>query len=76
MFDMGFAELLLIGVLGLIVLGPERLPGVARRLGGALGQLRRLWRQAALELEKAEGHIIEPPEAANPKDKIGDETKR
>ena len=30
MFDIGFAELLLIGVVGLLVIGPERLPGAIR----------------------------------------------
>ncbi|MEM6579803.1 MAG: Sec-independent protein translocase protein TatB [Pseudomonadota bacterium] len=30
MFDVGFAELLLIGIVGLLVIGPERLPGAIR----------------------------------------------
>ena len=34
MFDIGFAELLLLSLIGLLVLGPERLPRVARTLGG------------------------------------------
>ena len=33
MFDIGATEILLIGVIGLIVLGPERLPVVARNVG-------------------------------------------
>ena len=33
MFDIGFTELALIFVIGLVVLGPERLPTVARTLG-------------------------------------------
>ena len=35
MFDIGFAELTLIFIIGLVVLGPERLPTVARTLGHA-----------------------------------------
>ena len=34
MFDVGFTELLLLSLVGLLVLGPERLPRVARTLGG------------------------------------------
>lgn len=33
MFDIGFWELLLIGLVALLVIGPERLPGAARTLG-------------------------------------------
>lgn len=41
MFDIGFTELLLIGVVALIVIGPERLPRVARTLGHLAGRLQR-----------------------------------
>lgn len=41
MFDIGFLELLVIGVLGLLVLGPERLPVAARTVGLFLGRLKR-----------------------------------
>lgn len=41
MFDIGFSELVLIALLALIVLGPKRLPEVARTAGRWLGQLRR-----------------------------------
>lgn len=43
MFDVGFAELLLLSVIGLLVLGPERLPRVARTLGGFARKARRSW---------------------------------
>ncbi|MGD8785341.1 MAG: Sec-independent protein translocase protein TatB [Thioalkalispiraceae bacterium] len=33
MFDIGFVELVLIGIVGLVVIGPERLPAVATKLG-------------------------------------------
>lgn len=42
MFDVGFWELLLIGLLGLVVLGPERLPRAAREVGLWVGRARRL----------------------------------
>ncbi|MDQ7988421.1 MAG: Sec-independent protein translocase protein TatB [Candidatus Dactylopiibacterium sp.] len=41
MFDIGFSELLLIGIVALVVFGPEELPRVARTAGLLLGRLRR-----------------------------------
>jgi sec-independent protein translocase protein TatB len=41
MFDIGFTELLVIGVVALIVIGPERLPKVARTAGHLYGRLQR-----------------------------------
>lgn len=41
MFDIGFSELMLIGVVALVVIGPERLPAVARTLGHLFGRLQR-----------------------------------
>jgi len=41
MFDIGFWELALIGVVALLVVGPERLPGLARTTGMWVGRARR-----------------------------------
>ena len=41
MFDVGFSELMLIAVVALVVIGPERLPAVARTLGHLFGRLQR-----------------------------------
>lgn len=41
MFDVGFTELLIIALVALIVIGPERLPKVARTVGVLLGRLQR-----------------------------------
>jgi sec-independent protein translocase protein TatB len=41
MFDIGFTELLVIGVVALIVIGPEKLPRMARTLGHLAGRLQR-----------------------------------
>lgn len=40
MFDIGFAEVFLLSIIGLLVLGPERLPAVARTLGGFVRKAR------------------------------------
>ncbi len=58
MFDVGFTELLLIGVVALIVIGPERLPTVARTVGQYVGKLQRfvtgVKRDIRTELESGE----------------------
>jgi sec-independent protein translocase protein TatB len=41
MFDVGFSELLVIAIVALVVIGPERLPKVARTAGHLLGRLQR-----------------------------------
>ena len=41
MFDVGFSELMVIGIVALVVIGPERLPKVARTVGLLLGRLQR-----------------------------------
>ena len=41
MFDIGFTEIVLVAVVALIVIGPERLPAVARTLGFWVGKVRR-----------------------------------
>lgn len=52
MFDVGFSELVLIFVIALIVLGPERLPKVARTAGRWLGRARQMARSMQYELER------------------------
>lgn len=51
-FDIGIGELLIIGVIGLIILGPERLPGAA-------AQAARFLRQLRLQAAEARASIIE-----------------
>jgi sec-independent protein translocase protein TatB len=41
MFDLGFSELMLIALVALVVIGPERLPRVARTMGHLAGRLQR-----------------------------------
>ena len=41
MFDIGFSEIVVIGVVALVVIGPERLPKTARTLGHLFGRLQR-----------------------------------
>lgn len=52
MFDIGFSELLVIAVMGLIILGPERLPQAARTLGLMIGKIRRTMSGIQQEFEQ------------------------
>ena len=62
MFDIGFAELLLLSLVGLLVLGPERLPRVARTLGGMARKARGSWLslKRSIEAEMRAEELKEP----------------
>jgi sec-independent protein translocase protein TatB len=55
MFDIGFTELLLIGVVALVVLGPERLPGAVRTAGLWIGRIKRSFSAIKAEVEREIG---------------------
>jgi sec-independent protein translocase protein TatB len=52
MFDLAFSELLVIGIVALIVIGPERLPKVARSAGQWLGKLNRYVSQVKQDIDR------------------------
>lgn len=52
MFDIGFVEMLVIAIVGMVVIGPERLPGVARGVGRSVGQLKRFLKNLQRQLEQ------------------------
>lgn len=52
MFDIGFSELLVIAVVALVVIGPERLPKVARTLGHVFGKLQRYVTQVKSDISR------------------------
>lgn len=58
MFDIGFSELMLVAIMGLVVLGPEKLPTAARTVGLWVGRIRRslssIQREVAAELKVEE----------------------
>ena len=68
MFDIGFSELVVIGIVALLVIGPERLPKVARTVGLLLGRAQRyvsdvksdINREMQLdELKKLQSQVVE-----------------
>ena len=50
MFDIGFTELMLIGIVALVVIGPERLPAVAKTAGQWIAKLQRFVRGVKTDL--------------------------
>lgn len=65
MFGIGPSELLVILVIALLVLGPRRLPELARSLGKALGEFRRATADISTELENARVMLEEETRAAS-----------
>ncbi|WP_194789836.1 Sec-independent protein translocase protein TatB [Pseudomonas sp. UFMG81] len=55
MFGISFSELLLVGLVALLVLGPERLPGAARTAGLWIGRLKRSFNAIKMEVEREIG---------------------
>jgi sec-independent protein translocase protein TatB len=51
-FDIGFSELMVIGVVALVVIGPERLPRVARTAGHLLGRFQRYVAQVKADINQ------------------------
>jgi len=72
MFDVGFLEILVIGIVSLIVIGPERLPAVARTVGTWVGKAQRFVRGVksdfASELRKT---VEENDDTSSPSDSSG-----
>lgn len=52
MFDVGFTELLVVFIVALLVVGPERLPMVARKFGLYVGKMRRSFQSIKDEVEQ------------------------
>lgn len=52
MFDFGFSEMIIVGVVALVVLGPERLPVVARTAGEWIGKAQRFVAQVKSDIDR------------------------
>lgn len=74
MFGIGMQELIIILIVALIVLGPKRLPEIARALGRGIGEFKRATREVKEsvdlegELRKIEQEVEESPEAKGEKE--------
>lgn len=81
MFDIGFWELALIGVVALLVVGPDRLPGLARTVGLWVGRIRRYVAAVRDDIEREIQadelkKMLEKSDDLNPLQDVVDETKR
>lgn len=67
MFNISATELLVIAIVALLILGPDKLPDAMRKLGRATRELRRITSGFEAELRDALSEPPEPPKAATPK---------
>ena len=72
MFDVGWSELLLIGIVALVVIGPKELPGALRTLGQWMGKLRRM----ASEFQGQFQEAMREAEMADLKKQVDDMTSQ
>ena len=82
MFDIGFTEMMLIGIVALVVIGPERLPGVARTAGKYFSRLRSFVTNVRADVESElkadelrEMFEAQQQELQSLKDVVGDASK-
>jgi len=68
MFGIGMPELILILAVALIILGPRKLPEIARALGKGISEFRRATSDLKDEIRKVEEEIEEPPPQARTED--------
>jgi len=61
MFNVGAGELLVILLIALIVLGPDKLPETARKIGNVMGELRRMSSGFQNEMRAAMDEVVRPP---------------
>lgn len=79
MFDIGFWELSVLGIVALLVIGPERLPGVARTVGAWIGRGKRFISSVKADIDQELRtdelkRILEKQKSLNPLHEIMEET--
>lgn len=75
MFDVGFSELIMVGLIALLVIGPERLPKAARIAGYWLGKTRSAVANVKAEI-KQELHAEEMRQLLNQQQSIAEELQQ
>ncbi len=74
MFDIGFAELIIVAIVGLLVIGPERLPGAIRTGTAWLGRIKRGFNDIKREVEQELHNDGVMQELKNTQQQLQDET--
>ena len=81
MFDIGFSEMFMVLVIALIVIGPERLPAVAKKIGRFIGKAKRTFEnvkrevQSELETEELNKRLAENNILKETKESVNEITK-
>ena len=58
MFGLGFGEILVIAIIGLFVIGPEKLPSFIRKISNILYKFRRSWNNVKYEMQDEIDNLI------------------
>lgn len=74
MFDIGFTELVIVAIVGLLVIGPERLPGAIRTGSAWLGRIKRGFNDIKREVEQELHNDAVMQELKSTKDQLEQET--
>ena len=74
MFDIGFTELVIVAIVGLLVIGPERLPGAIRTGTAWLGRIKRGFNDIKREVEQELHNDGVMQELKNTQQQLKDET--
>ncbi|TDG15594.1 twin-arginine translocase subunit TatB [Seongchinamella unica] len=74
MFDIGFAELIVIAIVGLLVVGPERLPGAIRTGSAWLGRIKRGFNDIKREVQQELHNDAVMQELKSTQQQLRDET--
>ncbi len=74
MFDIGFAELIIVAIVGLLVIGPERLPGAIRTGTAWMGRIKRGFNDIKREVEQELHNDGVMQELKNTQQQLQDET--
>lgn len=76
MFDIGFWELSLIMLLALIIVGPERLPGMVSTIGNWAGRAKFMARSLRMQVERELAREVEAKKGAEDKGETGPEPEK
>src|SRR5690606_29248616 len=78
MMDLGWAELALVAILALVVVGPRDLPKLARGIGQLVGRVQRFYRESMFNLRRLEHEIalVDQPRSSDPLDLLPDHVRQ
>ena len=72
MFGLGFTEILFISMIGLLVIGPEKLPTFIKKFAEVITKFRRMWNQVQYEVGQEVATLVDKKETTSMKNKMKD----